>query len=343
MAHVDPIAGIAREADPSFSFVHPHSHYDGVYFYAIARDPFARGEAHRLIDRPAYRYGHPGYGWLAWIASLGRPEAVPAALLVIGLAGAGAAAFAASMIARDSGRSPWWGLVVAFSPGIVYSVTADLSEPIGIAAVLLGMLAWSRHRWAWAGVAFAAACLIKEPFILVPVGLAAWEVLRLARGMRRADLGARIISLAIGPILFGLWYLYVTERFGILPFREGQDLLSAPFVGWIDTFERAAKLGVDSFDRSQIGGASIAMLAVVGAMLIAGSIQALRLRSFLDPVFLFFALFASMMGWLQLLYPKDMMRELAVHLVLLPAVLSGPGLLREATDGSKGGRLDSSI
>ena len=42
--------------------------YDGAYFYAIARDPIATGQAHRLLNEAPYYWGHPAYGWLAWLA-----------------------------------------------------------------------------------------------------------------------------------------------------------------------------------------------------------------------------------------------------------------------------------
>ena len=65
MAAEEPIAPLARETDPDFAFVHYHGRGDGVSYYAIARDPLARGDEHDLIQWPAYRYGHPGYSWLA--------------------------------------------------------------------------------------------------------------------------------------------------------------------------------------------------------------------------------------------------------------------------------------
>src|SRR5438105_15808172 len=71
VANTDAIAPLAREANSNFAFVPSIDHYDGVYYYAIAQDPLARGTAHTLIDESAYRYGHAGYGWLAWVASLG--------------------------------------------------------------------------------------------------------------------------------------------------------------------------------------------------------------------------------------------------------------------------------
>src|ERR1051326_2468641 len=77
MSASEPMAAVARRTDPSFRFVDPQAHYDGVYFYAMARDPLARGPEHLLLDRPAYRYGHIGYAWLVWLASFGRASAVP--------------------------------------------------------------------------------------------------------------------------------------------------------------------------------------------------------------------------------------------------------------------------
>jgi len=337
MSDTEPMAKIAREADPSFSFVNPAAHYDGVYFYAIARDPFARGEAHLLIDRPAYRYGHAGYGWLGWIASAGRARFVPAALLALGLAGAAVAAFVASVLAAEIRRSPWWGLVAAFSPGVVYAVTADVSEPVALAAILLALLAWHRRRWGWAAIGLAAGCLIKEPLLLFPVGLAVWEVIRFLRGDRPADLVKRAAALVIGPILFGVWFLYLEGRFGVFPFQQGRDLLSAPFAGWIDTFHRAAALTNNTFDQMQIGTAIIALLAILGVALLLGLLQALRFRWWVDSIFVFVGLLTFMFGWLQLLYPKDLIRELTVPLVLLPAVLAGPVAAVDEDTGELGG------
>ncbi|HJU21310.1 MAG TPA: hypothetical protein VJ891_02270, partial [Casimicrobiaceae bacterium] len=49
MSAAEPMAQFARQADPSFDFVPVQDHYDGVYFYAIAMDPLARGPQHAAI------------------------------------------------------------------------------------------------------------------------------------------------------------------------------------------------------------------------------------------------------------------------------------------------------
>lgn len=326
MSAEEPMSALARETDPDFRFVHLNAHYDGVYFYAIARDPLARGDAHPLIDRAPYRYGHAGYGWLAWLASLGRASAVPAALLAVGLAGVALAGFAASRLSYEMGWSPWGGLVVALSPGLMFAVSADTSEPVAFAATAFALLYWRRGRLMGAAVALTAACLIKEPLLLVPAGLLAWEAIAWVRGRRASDLVKRIAALAAGPIAFGAWFVYLRVTFGAWPLeREAGDFLTAPFAGWVDSLRKAARFAMGPFETMQIGNASFALLVVVGAALLIGMVRALALRSPLDTVFLLYALLIFCLNWLGILYPKDLVREAALPLALLPAVIARPG------------------
>ena len=74
----EPMAEVARAYDPGFVLVPAEAHFDGVYFYTIALDPFARRDLHSRIDLFEYRYGHPGYGWIASFVAMGilRDEGV---------------------------------------------------------------------------------------------------------------------------------------------------------------------------------------------------------------------------------------------------------------------------
>ncbi|MGH2794397.1 MAG: AZOBR_p60025 family cell surface glycopolymer formation protein [Actinomycetota bacterium] len=323
MSAEEPMATLARDADPGFRFVHRDAHYDGVYFYAIARDPLATGEPHELIDAAAYRYGHAGYGWLVWLASAGQAAAVPGALLGVGLAGVAIAGYAASRLARTLGSSPWGGLVVALSPGLMYAITADTSEPVAMAATALALLAWFERRWGRAAVALVAACLIKEPLLLVPAGLGLWEALRYVRGNRPPDLIKRALVIVAGPAAFGTWAIYLRGVFGSWPFSHpSEEFLVFPFTGWWDTLRRAASLAAGPFESSQIGNASVGLLVVTGAVLLIGMVRAGRLRSELDPIFLMYALLVFSLNWLGLLYPKDLIRETTIPLALAPAVIA---------------------
>jgi hypothetical protein len=297
----------------------PFAHYDGVYFYAIARDPLARGQAHHLLDLASYRYGHPGYGWLAWIGSGGgMPRAVPYALLVVSLLGLAIAGAAASMLARDVGLSPWWGLSVALNPGLLFAVSVDTSETVGLALALVAIVAWSRGRWLWAGVAIAAGCFTKEPLLLVPLGLLAWELVRFARGTRPSQIGRRVAALVTGPVLYAAWIAYCWWVFLVLPSSQINQL-AWPLAGWVDTFHRAADM-TQSGD-AQVGMATSALLVATGGLLALGLVRATRLVSPVDPVFAALAILAFCTNWLVLLYPKDLVRTMALPLALLPFVV----------------------
>jgi len=333
MSQTDQLAGPAQVADPSFVLVHTEAHYDGVYFYAIARDPIARGTAHELIDRAAYRYGHAGYGWLAWLASAGQPRAIPVALLVLGLAGAGVAAFAGSSLARNFGWSGWWGLLVALSPGLVFAITVDTAEPVAAAFLALGLLGWAQKRWRFAAVWFAAACLTKEPLLVVPVGLAFWELVELGRGRATEGSGRRIALLAIGPVLFAAWYIYLRSTFGVWPFRqEAQDYLTFPYAGWLDSIRKASEFARGPFFGMQVGSAAVALLAVWGAALTIGLIRARRIRTFVDPAFILMAFTILSLNWLGVLYPKDLIRESALTMLVLPLAIAGRRTLAQSTE-----------
>lgn len=319
----EAMGALARATDAGFAVVPMASHYDGTYFYAIARDPFARGEEHRVIDRPAYRYGHPGYGWLATIASLGDEAGLPWAMLIVALVCATLAGAAAAALAGEVGLSPWWGLVVAFNPGLVYSVTALTSEAAGLAALFWGLLLWRRGRWGEAAAVLALGCFIKEPLVLVPVGIGMYELVERIRESGAGQeplvaLARRLGLLAIGPVLYLGWYAYVWHVFGAAPASQARDLTGWPFVGWLDTLDSAARwIGAD-FGSSQLGAVAVPLIVLAGFGLLVGLLRSLTLRTPIEAVFLLLGCLALTLNAWNLLYPKDLVRALTLQVALLP-------------------------
>jgi hypothetical protein len=319
MSETDELAEVARAHEPNFVLYPAEGHFDGVYFYAIALDPLAIGDQHELIDLHPYRYGHAGYGWLGAAVSLGDPARVPLALLLVSLAAMGLAGWSTSRIADLLARSPWWGLLVAVNPGLVLSVTVLTSEPAGVAFASLGLLFWFRGRSIAAVVLFAGACLVKEPFALIPAGLFAWEVLERIR--HRAAPGAtwRMLLLAVTVLPLAWWHLYLRLRFGVLPIQEAPDFFGVPFAGWYDSFGFGAHLVRTG--ASQLGTLVIPILTIVAAALLVATVRALRMRSPFDTIFILVIALATLYNYLLLGYPKDLVRELVISLLLLPAVI----------------------
>lgn len=325
MASGEPMARVAAEADPEFRFVDLGAHYDGVYFYTIAIDPLARGTEHQLIDKAAYRYGHPGYGWLGWLFSFGRTSAVPLVLTILGIAGIGLAAAGTSLLSRQLGWTPWAGLAAAFHPGLMYSLTALTSETVGAGLLVLTLYWWVRGNYLSGCIAVIGLCFIKEPFVLVPFGLAIWELTRWIADRDLPNLIRRVALLSVGPVLFlGYYFVYLPGRFGEWPFQATEGFFAFPLTGWLRTMRESSVMSTGDFFTSQIGAASGPLLIAAAAALLFGMYRAARIRNAIDLPFLFLALLALCLQPLGVLYPKDMIRELAMPMLLLPLIIALP-------------------
>jgi hypothetical protein len=326
LAGDDPLATLVRAGDPRFPLVTSAQHYDGVYYYAIARDPFALGRAHTLIDQAAYRYGHPLHGWLAALLSSGHPNAIPAALFALSLLGLGSAGWLASRLADDLGGRPWLGLLVAGSPGLLYSVTVSTSEAVGAALVLGVLLCWQRRQIGLAGVLMVLAGLDKEQYLAVPVGLAAWEFLRLLRTRALpARAGHRAAALVLAPVPLALWYLYVVARLHRWPFEYEPGNFGWPVQGWLQTFGYAHALTLGDFEQSEIGSVTTPLLLALAGLLLAAAARAAWLHS--NPLHLplvLLVVITSCQGWRTLLYPHEFVRTPAVAVLLALLVLLTP-------------------
>jgi hypothetical protein len=322
-----PLAKLAVHDQPTFRLRGRSGHYDGAFFYAVARDPLAIDQAHTLVSEAPYYWGHPAYGWLAWLASAGgTPTAVPDALLAVGLLSIFIAGAAASLLAGALGWSRWGGLVVAFNPGLVFAVYSDTSEPLGAALLLLALAAYAGGHRRWALTLFAALCFDKEPLILVPLAIAAWELWR----MRRLS----FIAAAVIPV--ALWWLYLRIHLGAFPFGYGGERLTWPFVGWTrGLLDAAAQTWSPGVDAAQLGQAAVALIIVVGVAILVAALYALRLSNVVAPAFLALAGLYACITPNGVQYPKDLIREVALVLTLVPFAIAAPASPRESASARK--------
>jgi len=229
-----------RQSNPDFLGVATNSAYDGVAYYAIARDPLGRGPLPATINLMAYRYEHPGYPWLALLLSTGEIPWLPDTMVWLNLGLFVLSAYLFSLLAAQTGRSPWWGLLPVLNPGLLVALAFDTTEIALAAAMLLGLLLWLRGS-RFAPLAIAAACFAKELGWALPIGLGLYETARFARAWyagqadwRRglpaagpaAGLLRRLALLMIGPALCSLWYGYVDIV--IAPRTVGRFYLAPP-------------------------------------------------------------------------------------------------------------------
>ena len=323
LPRVDGATGMgaaARRLDPGFRTVHPAA-YDGQFYWGIAVDPIATGDVHRSFDKPTYRYGHPLYGWLGWLFSAGQARAAPAALFGVGLASMLAAAAAAAFLGVARGRPGWEGLFVALNPGLLYAGVHDLAEPLSAALLLSGLAAYARHRRPVGVACLALLPLTKEPLVVVPLALAAWE---LVRNRRRLLEVAPLLATVVPSVL---WWTYARIHLGAW-FTTGDTALGTPLVGWKRALLDA---GVHSYSPSatlsQSSEATIVVLIALLAALGLASLAALRLRGPVDLIFLPLAVLAACLAPNATVYLRDALRNTSLLLVLVPFVIASPPLL----------------
>jgi hypothetical protein len=317
---VTPLGAAAKRIDPNFRTAHAGG-YDGQFYWAIALDPVATGSIHRDIDNPSYRYGHPLYGWLGWLFSAGQGTAAAAALLAVGLASLTAAAAAAAWLGRRRGSAGWEGLFVTANVGLVYAATHDLAEPLCAALLLGGLGAYCSGRRKSALLCFALLPLAKEPLVLVPVAVAAWELWRNRASIRT------VLPLAGALLPSVCWWVYARIHLGAW-FTSGGSALGAPFSGWKRALLDAGVRAYSAIpSQNQTGEETLAVLVVLLALLAVAGLFALRLRGPVELIFVALGAIVLCLAPSGTTILRDAVRNTALLVVLVPFVTASPPLL----------------
>ena len=203
------------EGDPEGS-----AGYDGQFAYYIALDLRPKVVSARL-DVPAYRYQRILYPLLARLASGGRAEAIPWALLGVNLAAHAAGAWLVSELLAQRGVARGYALTYGLWVGFVYAVRLDLNEPLAYALVAGGLWAWARGKVWTSALLYGLALFAKETTLIF---FAAQCLACLLAGRLRQL--ARMAAAGLGPFLLFQAWLYL--QFGSPGLSSGGDL-ATPF------------------------------------------------------------------------------------------------------------------
>lgn len=139
--------------------------YDGHFSYQIAVRFL---ESPPYLDVPAYRFQRLTYPLIARILALGQPQFVPWVLILVNITAIGLGTWATEKLLTGLHVSGWYALVYGLYGAQMVGLRTNLTEPVAMLFVMLGILAWSEERRWWSVVAFALAILGKEPMIMFP-------------------------------------------------------------------------------------------------------------------------------------------------------------------------------
>ena len=197
--------------------------YDGQFYAALATDPFLRSpDTLKALDAPGYRASRILIPLLAWCAALGNARGAIVAYQVLSWTLSVLAVAVVALWLRDKRRSPWWGLTLAASAGLVTAIFRSTQD--GDAAFLIVAALWLAQRQADVGAlgAGSAANLCRETGYLAPLAVGVHELV--ARRYLRAFL---YMAVPLVPQLAWQAYLQATWH----PNLRFPASVAAPFAG----------------------------------------------------------------------------------------------------------------
>ncbi|MFO7679371.1 MAG: hypothetical protein R6X34_04920 [Chloroflexota bacterium] len=139
--------------------------YDGHFSYQIALRFL---EAPPYLDVPAYRFQRITYPIIVRLLSFAQPEIVPWMLIGVNIAAIVVGTWAMEKLLTGLRISGWYALVYGLYGAQMVGLRTNLTEPVAMMFVMLGILAWEKERHWWSAAAFALAILGKEPMIVFP-------------------------------------------------------------------------------------------------------------------------------------------------------------------------------
>lgn len=200
--------------------------HDGRFSYAIAREPFSPGTSE--ADHPAYRYRRYLYSLVGGGFGLLPPNYTLYGLIFLAAVGFGLGVAATTDLGWRLGAGHWSIVAGLVNVGVLSGVLHLTSDPLAFGLAMAGAALWLRDRRSWSLLAFVLAAWSKEVYLLVPLGLAVWE---LWSGRRWRD--ALLILGVPGSFMF-LWSVLL-----ILSVPDGSmtnSAFSAPLAGIVRAF-----------------------------------------------------------------------------------------------------------
>jgi hypothetical protein len=229
----------ARKVPAGLTVIPNIGGYDGLTFYRLALDPFTSEQTAFGIrlDNPPYRNQRIVYPFIVWMLSLGHARWVPMLLVAVNIAAAAVLAAFGGAFSKRFGHHGLWGVILPLYPGFVLTFSRDLAEIVATMFAMGAIWAITARRNVTAAILLTCAVLTREPTLLLAFALAgAWLIERLLHRERRFA----PVVFALPIVVYSLWQVFLTLRWGVSPLRSGAPATALPFVEFARFFAVSA-------------------------------------------------------------------------------------------------------
>jgi hypothetical protein len=264
--------------------------YDGQFYHLLAHDPLMRRGFTDHIDNLSLRWRRIGVPALAWLLAGGNDGAVDYVFVAIQMLFVFLGTFWLARHAEDQGRNAAWGLAFLLVPAVSVSLdrmTIDL--PLAALTVAFALYAAEAKSKALYAI-LALAPLVRETGIILAAG---WFAHSALRRDRRAML---LCAAASAPAI--AWWAYVRSR----TWADGTNWYGAyPLSGIIErTIVGSGIPPLSSWLETAAVLEEVANAGMWLAFALAGYLAWKRSTGHLELTAILFALFASMLGRLDI-------------------------------------------
>lgn len=270
--------------------VHDPTGYDGQFYHLLAHDPLMRRGFTDHIDNLSLRWRRIGVPALTWLLAAGNDGAIDYLFVAIQLAFVFLGTYWLARYTEAQGRHSAWGLSFLLVPAVLVSLdrmTIDL--PLAALSVGFALYAASTNRKALYAV-LALAPLVRETGIILTAG---WFVHSALRRDRRA---MALSAVTAAPAI--AWWGYVRSQ----TWADGTNWYGAyPLSGIIErTIQGSGIPPLSSWLQTAATLEEVANAGMWLAFVLAGYLAWKRSTGYLEITAILFALFASMLGRLDI-------------------------------------------
>ncbi|MBN1516993.1 hypothetical protein JXA32_10540 [Candidatus Sumerlaeota bacterium] len=144
--------------------------YDGQFYYRMSLAPFNFAPiAHGIrMDDICYRSQRWLYPLIVYCASLGHERAVPAMMILVDITAVGIIALLFSRLLESHQYPPLWAAGLSLYPGLLISLSRDLTEAVAAAFLLGGCYFFCLKRYKTSSALLLCAVFTRETAALLP-------------------------------------------------------------------------------------------------------------------------------------------------------------------------------